>query len=55
MGKTNKKTKVSLYCGSRPKELINKSFLNPKGEDSSCKIDGFMSTDTSKLEWAWQA
>ena len=31
------------------------SYLNPKGEDSSCKIDGFMATYTSKLKWAWQA
>ena len=31
------------------------SYLNPQGEDSSCKIDGFMATYTSKLEWAWQA
>ena len=31
------------------------SYLNPNGEDSSCKIDGFMATYTSKLKWAWQA
>ena len=30
------------------------SYLNPKGEDSSCKIDGFMATYTSKLKWVWQ-
>ena len=29
------------------------SNLNAKGEDSSYKIDGFMATYTSKLEWAW--
>ena len=27
------------------------SYLNPKGEDSSCKIDEFMATYTSKLKW----
>ena len=31
------------------------SYLNPKGEDSSCKIDGFMTTYISKLKWVWQA
>ena len=31
------------------------SYLNPKGEDSSCNIDVFMATYTSKLKWAWQA
>ena len=31
------------------------SYLNPKGEDSSCKIDIFMATYRSKLKWAWQA
>ena len=30
------------------------SYLNPKGEDSSCKIDGFMATYTSKLKWMKQ-
>ena len=33
----------------------NLSNLNPKGEDSICKIDGFMATYTSNLKWAWQA
>jgi hypothetical protein len=28
---------------------------NPKVEDSSSKIDGFMATYISKLKWAWQA
>jgi hypothetical protein len=31
------------------------SYLNPKVEDSSSKIDGFMATYISKLKWAWQA
>ena len=26
----------------------NQNYLNPKGEDSSYKIDGFMTTDKSK-------
>ena len=30
------------------------SYLNPKGEVSSCKIDGFMATYSSKLNWVWQ-
>ena len=30
-------------------------YLNPKGEDSSCKNDGFIAIYTSKLKWAWQA
>ena len=30
------------------------SYLNPKDEDSSCKIVGFMATYTSKLKWASQ-
>ena len=31
------------------------SYLNPKGEDSSCNNVGFIATYTSKLKWAWQA
>jgi hypothetical protein len=31
------------------------SYLNPKGEDSSCNIDRSISTYISKLKWAWQA
>ena len=30
------------------------SYLNPKGKDSSCKIDGFMATYILKPKWAWQ-
>ena len=36
-------------------DLWNLSYLNPKGEDSSCKIDGFMATYIPNLRWAWQA
>ena len=32
---------------------VNLSYLNPKGEDSSCKIDWFMATYPSKLKWAF--
>ena len=28
------------------------SYLNPKGEDSSSNIDGFMATYISKTKWA---
>ena len=31
------------------------SYLNPKGEVSSCNIDGFMANYIPKLKWAWQA
>ena len=31
------------------------SNLNPEGEVSSSKIDGFMGNYISKLKWAWQA
>ena len=31
------------------------SYLNPKGEESSYKIDGFMAIYIPKLKWAWQA
>jgi hypothetical protein len=31
------------------------SYLNPKGEDSNCKIDGFMATYIPNLKWVWQA
>jgi hypothetical protein len=31
------------------------SYLNPKGEVSSCNIDGFMATYIPTLKWAWQA
>ena len=31
------------------------SNLNPEGEVSSSKIDGFMANCISKLKWAWQA
>ena len=30
-------------------------YWNPKVEDSSSKIDGFMATYISRLKWAWQA
>ena len=30
------------------------SYLNPKGEHSSCKIDGSIANHTSKLKWTWQ-
>ena len=30
------------------------SYLNPKVKDSSCKIDRFIATYTSKLKRAWQ-
>ena len=30
------------------------SYLNLKGEDSSCNINGFIATYISKLKWAWQ-
>ena len=33
----------------------NLKSVEPKGEDSSCKIDGFMTACMSKLKWAWQA
>ena len=34
---------------------ITSADLNPKREDSICKIDGFMATYTPKLKWVWQA
>ena len=29
----------------------NLSYLNPKGEDSSCQNDGFMNTYIPNLKW----
>ena len=37
------------------KQQVLPSYLNPKGEYSSCKIDGFMAGYASKLKWMWQA
>jgi hypothetical protein len=42
-----------IFENLKPVE-ISKNLFN-KEENSSCKIDGFMATYTSKLKWAWKA
>ena len=45
--------KLELSC--KTNKFYPATYLNPKGEDSSCKIDGILATYISKLIFERQA
>ena len=46
---------VMRFFSNFDTSFTHEYYRNPKEEDSSCKIDGFMATYIPKLKWAWKA